>query len=115
MWPFPRRSRFRQVDDGFSVTGAIRPEDLPAIAKAGFRELICTRPDGEEPGQTDFATIAAEAEHLGLTAHHIPVSGMPGPDQVTAFRAVMAVAEGPVLGWCRSGARAETLRRMAKG
>lgn len=114
MWPFRKASPFRRVDDRFSVTGQIRPEDLPAIADAGFRHLVCTRPDGEDADQPDFAAVAAEAARLGLAAHHIPVSGTPGPDQVAAFRCVMDGTEGPVLGWCRSGARAEILRRMAK-
>ena len=115
MWPFRKAKPFRRVDERFSVAGQIRPEDLPAIAEAGFRTLVCTRPDGEDPGQPDFETIAAEAARLGLTAHHIPVSGTPGPDQGAAFRAVMAADAGPVLGWCRSGARGETLRRTVKG
>ncbi|ABL72763.1 TIGR01244 family sulfur transferase [Paracoccus denitrificans] len=116
MWPFRRRGRprLRKIDDRFSVTGQIHPEDLPAIAEAGFRVLVCFLCDGEERGQPDFATIAAEAARLGLTARHIPVAGLPTTSQVTAFRRTLAEAEGPVLGWCRSGARARALHAMSR-
>jgi len=113
VWPFRKASLFRRLDDLYSVTGQLKVADLPAIAEAGFTVLVCTRPDGEETGQPAFADIAAAAQKLGLASHHIPVSGLPDPRQVAAMREVMAASDGQVLGWCRSGARAETLRRMA--
>ena len=39
------------LSDTLSVAGQISPADLPAIARAGFKSLICNRPDGESPGQ----------------------------------------------------------------
>ena len=30
-----------------SVSAQIRPEDLPALAAAGYRAVVCNRPDGE--------------------------------------------------------------------
>ncbi len=113
MWPFRKASRFRRVDDLYSVTGQLKVEDLPAIAEAGFTVLVCIRPDGEERAQAAFADLAAAAQNLGLISHHIPVSGLPSPEQVAAMREVLAASEGQILGWCRSGARAETLRRIA--
>lgn len=112
MWPFRKGPAWRRLDERFSAGGQIRPGDLPAIREAGFAVLICLRPDGEQPGQPAFAAIADEAARLGLTAFHIPVGGMPGPREVERFREVLAGAGGPVLGWCRSGARAEALWRM---
>ena len=116
MWPFHCQGhpRFRRVDDRVSVTGQIRPEDMPAIARAGFRLLVCARPDGEQRGQPDFAALAAVAERLGLTARHIPVGGQPGPEQAARMRDLLAATGGPVLLWCRSGARAEALHRLAR-
>ena len=114
MWPFSRRPRIRRVSDRFSVTGQLRPDDLPAIAAAGFDILICARPDGEGRNQTSGAEIAAQAARLGLAVRHIPVAGPPGPEQIVAFRAAMAESQGRVLGWCRSGARVRMLHHLAR-
>ncbi|VDC23451.1 TIGR01244 family sulfur transferase [Pseudogemmobacter humi] len=115
MWPFSKRPAWRRLDESFSAGGQVRAADLPAIREAGFSMLLCLRPDGEDPGQPAFAVIADEAARLGLSAFHIPVSGMPGAQELAAFRAVMAGARGSVLGWCRSGARAEALWRLSRG
>lgn len=116
MWPFRRRGkpRIRKIDDRFSATGQLCPEDLPAVAGAGFRVLVCVRPDGEKRGQPDFATIAAAAARLGLTARHIPVSGQPSAGQIAAFRCILAEAGGPVLGWCRSGMRVRAFYALCR-
>ncbi len=116
MWPFAKSGgpTLRRLDARVSVTGQIRPQDLPALHEAGFRTLICTRPDHEEAGQPSFAELAAAAGRLGLAAHHIPVTGGPTPAQVAQYRTLMAGISGPVLGWCRSGARAEALHRLAR-
>ena len=41
----------RPLDEALSASPQIAPEDLPAIAAQGFRSVISSRPDGEEPGQ----------------------------------------------------------------
>lgn len=99
----------RKIDEQFSITGQILPSDIDAIAKAGFKAIVCARPDDEEPGQPSFAAVAAEAERHGLKAVHIPVSGMAGEGQLIRFEQAMAEFERPVLGYCRSGARAGSL------
>ena len=51
----------RQLTPDLAVTPQIQPEDLPALAEAGFRVLINTRPDSEVgPGEDD----AAIGDHL---------------------------------------------------
>ena len=47
----------RKITATFSVTGQIAPADLPAIAQAGFRAIICNRPDGEAADQAGFREI----------------------------------------------------------
>lgn len=112
MWPFnrTRRPRIDPVDAGFATGPQIRPEDVAWLAEQGFAAILCARPDAEEPGQTPYAQIAAEARMLGLAVTHIPVSGAPDPAQIGAFEDFMAEARGPVFGYCRSGARARALR-----
>lgn len=98
-----------KIDDRFSTTGQIRPEDLKDLKAMGFVGVVCARPDEEEPGAPDFAEIEKAAHALGMKAAHVPVSGLLGEGQIIRFHEAMAGMEGPVVGYCRSGARAGSL------
>jgi uncharacterized protein (TIGR01244 family) len=99
----------RQLSPDFSATAQITPEQVKDIAAAGFKSIICARPDNEDPGQPDFSAIEAAAEAQGLVAIHIPVSGMLGEEQVIRFRQGWENSPKPMLGYCRSGGRAGSL------
>lgn len=118
MWPFssgnPSALNYRKVDENFVVAGQISPEDLPKIAEAGFKTIVCARPDHEEPGQPDFAVIARAAKAAGLQAVHIPVSGMVGEGQLIRMEKALKELPAPMFGYCRSGARAGSLYSAAK-
>ena len=110
MWPFSSTSqqqgpRYRSIDENFAVAGQISPDDMSKLAEAGFKSILCARPDHEEPGQPTFAEIAARAEALGLEARHIPVSGPPSADAVHAMVDALDELPKPMLGYCRSGNR----------
>ena len=113
MWPFskpdPSQVARRRIDDDFSVAGQVLPEQLAAVAALGFRSVLCARPDGEEPGQPRFAEIAAAARQAGLEAVHIPVSGPLTEGALIRMEQAMADLPRPILGYCRSGARAGSL------
>jgi uncharacterized protein (TIGR01244 family) len=95
-----------RISDNYAVTPQILADEVPAIAEQGFVMVICNRPDGEEPGQPTVAEIAAACDAAGLSFHHVPVSGMPIPeDAVTEHRRLVDQSDGPVLGYCRSGQR----------
>ena len=63
----------KALSPNVSVSPQIDAEEAAAAAEKGFRSLICNRPDGEEGGQPDWATIAAAARGAGLETRHIPV------------------------------------------
>ena len=104
----------RRIDDRFAVSPQIRPEDMRTVAKAGYRTVICNRPDGEEPGQPTAASLRDAAEAAGVTFHHIPVAGgeFP-PNAITAFARAREDADGKVLAFCRTGTRSITLDALA--
>lgn len=106
---------FRQVDENLAVSGQISEADLPQLAAAGFRSIVCNRPDGEAPDQPAFAEIAAAAQALGLPSRHIPVTGgnMQRSDAAAMAQAMEELPK-PVLAYCRSGARSGTLWSMAQ-
>jgi uncharacterized protein (TIGR01244 family) len=96
---------FRKVTDDYSVSPQLAPEDLAAAAAQGFRLVINNRPDGEAPDQPSSAQIAAAAEAAGVGYLYNPVSGGPNPDNVRRQADAAAVADGPVLAFCRTGTR----------
>ena len=99
-----------------SVAAQIRPEELPQLAAAGFRAVICNRPDGEGPDQPLFAELSAAASAAGLEAVYLPiVSGKVGDDDASAFGRLLDGLPKPVLAFCRTGTRSATLWALSEG
>lgn len=97
-----------------SVAPQIFAGDLRALADAGFRSVICNRPDGEGPDQPVYAEIERAASDHGLQARYLPAeSGKVSDEQGAAFGALMAELPKPVLAFCRSGTRSGKLWRAA--
>ena len=104
----------RPLDEALSASPQIAPEDLPDIAAQGFRSVISTRPDGEEPGQPSAEDLRQAAEAAGLAFAHVPVVGGAISDQdVADFREALANLPQPVFGFCRTGTRTTTLWALA--
>ncbi|MCG7628594.1 bifunctional protein tyrosine phosphatase family protein/NAD(P)/FAD-dependent oxidoreductase [Epibacterium sp. MM17-32] len=100
----------RKISDKTSVTPQIMVEDIAAIKEAGFRAIICNRPDGEGADQPSFAEIAAAADLVGIKAAYVPVqSGLVQDADVAAFSAALSDLPRPVLAYCRTGTRSATL------
>lgn len=100
----------------FAVAPQISPQDLPAIAAAGYKSIICNRPDDEGPGQPSFQEVAEAAAKVGLQARHLPVipSDISESDAV-AMASLLRELPGPVLAYCRSGARSSNLWQLSQG
>ena len=91
----------------------LAPDALPALAASGVGRIISNRPDGEDPGQPTAAGMEAAARDAGLAFAWIPVSGLPGPDQVAAVAELLA-DDVPTVMFCRSGMRSAALWAMAE-
>jgi uncharacterized protein (TIGR01244 family) len=66
----------KRLNAKIAVSPQIKAEDMVAIARAGYRSVICNRPEGEEQSQPATATIEAAAKSAGLRFVHIPaISG----------------------------------------
>lgn len=103
----------RPLSPTVSVSAQLSPDDMPALAASGFGRVISNRPDGEEPGQPSAATMEAAARDAGLAFVWIPVSGLPGSDQVAAVAATLADGV-PTAMFCRSGMRSAAAWAMAQ-
>lgn len=100
----------RQITEDFTVSPQIDCADVPAIAAAGFRSILCNRPDDEDPGQCAYDDIAAAAVAAGLQVRAVPIiSGRVSPDDAAAFRAALDELPRPILAYCRSGTRCTML------
>ncbi|MDO8712856.1 MAG: TIGR01244 family sulfur transferase [Polynucleobacter sp.] len=99
----------------FGTLGQIDPSHLAEIAKQGYRSVINNRPDFEGgPNQPSNAEIQAQAEALGLSYAYLPV--IPGAftqDQIVEMARLLKTLPGPILAFCRSGARSTNLYQMA--
>lgn len=105
----------KQITPDFSATTQIDAVDVAQAEAAGFKTIICTRPDGEEAAQPSAADVAQLAAALGMGFVHIPITpGLFGDADVRRMRKALDEAEGPVLGYCRSGTRAATLWALAE-
>ncbi|MFD1559254.1 TIGR01244 family sulfur transferase [Paraburkholderia silviterrae] len=100
-----------QHDARFASADQITPADLADIAAAGYRSVICNRPDGEGgPSQPASAQIREAAKQLGLQFAYLPVTpGKIGPDEIARFAQLLADMPAPVLAYCRTGNRATNL------
>jgi sulfide:quinone oxidoreductase len=95
-----------KINDTLSVAGQITLADLPNFKKNGYVTIINNRPDNEEPGQLDHATVEAEAKKLGLEYQYQPInSAAISRKDVNEFQNLVLREGKPILAHCRSGTR----------
>ncbi len=105
----------RRVTDELSVSPQITVEDVAAIAAAGYRSILCNRPDGEQPGQTGYTEIEAAARKAGLEIDWQPViSGQVTDEDADVFADRVANLPAPVFAYCRSGTRCIVLWSLSE-
>lgn len=96
----------RALTPRYSVSPQIAPEDMPAIAAAGFTTVICNRPDSEVPAELQAAAMHAAAQAVGLKFEVLELSHQTlTPDNAARQRAMIEASDGTVLAYCRSGTR----------
>ena len=80
--------KLTKVDDNFSTSPQINVEDLVDIKAAGFRSLICNRPDSEDGGtHPDHTLLESAAREAGLEFIYLPVvPGQINDTQITQFK-----------------------------
>ena len=100
----------KQLSPTFSVTGQVTPVGIEEAARLGFRAVVCNRPDGEAADQPSSIEMATAAARAGLDFEYIPVEpGQPCDREARLLGRFLASVEGPVLAYCRTGARSEKL------
>ena len=96
----------RQITPTYAVSPQIQPADCQAIADAGFKTIICNRPDMEVTAECCAAAVEAAAKAAGLTFVVLPLTHQTmNAENVAAHRAAMDDTDGAVLAYCASGTR----------
>jgi uncharacterized protein (TIGR01244 family) len=104
----------RRLTDTYAVSPQVAPEDMATIAAAGYKVVIDNRPDGEIPPDLHTDVMRRAAEAAGLTFIANPFSsGMQTMENVTAQRAAIDAAPGPVFAYCASGNRCSVVWALA--
>lgn len=105
------------LTENFAVAPQLRPEDMAAVAAAGFRSVIINRPDFEGgPDQPTSQAVGEAAQAAGLQYVYQPVvSGAMTAADVATFSELLRTLPAPVLAYCRSGTRCTVLYRAASG
>lgn len=105
----------KKLSSGVSVSAQILPDDLETIKDAGFRAIICNRPDGEAADQPTFGELAEVARAAGIETFYLPVTpGKISDDDAAEFDRALTELPGPVLAFCRTGTRSATLWSLAQ-
>ena len=106
--------RLISLDATTFVAGQIHPDDLPVISAAGVKQVVNNRPDHEESGQPESASLRAAAEAAGLAYRDLPIAGGISPFQAEALAELLDRTEGKTLLFCRSGTRSTWLWALAR-
>lgn len=107
--------QFNKVTDALSVSPQISAGDVAVIREAGYRAIICNRPDGEGADQPTFDEIEAATKAAGLEARYLPItSGIVQDGDADAFGQALMELPGPVLAYCRTGTRSATLWSLSQ-
>ncbi|WP_455476350.1 TIGR01244 family sulfur transferase [Bartonella sp. B17] len=105
----------QQIEPDIFISAQIGVENIEPLAKAGFKTIICNRPDQEDPHQPDFSLIKAAAQKYGITAYHIPiVASHYKKSDIEAMKEILTTASLPLLAYCHYGGRSMHLYRLAR-
>jgi sulfide:quinone oxidoreductase len=99
----------------FATAPQISTTDMQEIAEQGYKTVINNRPDGEGGSDQPLsAEVAKAAAEYGIDYVYLPViSGQITEAQVAQFAELLATKPGPILAFCRSGARSMNIYQMA--
>ena len=98
--------QYNTLSDDYSVSPQIDIADVPSIAQAGFKSVICNRPDQENPESRQIEAIKAAVEAAGMDfAENVFDPSSFGPDKIERQAELLAQLPGPVFAYCASGNR----------
>ncbi len=105
----------KALTTNISISPQVLVNEMEAVAQAGFKAIICNRPDGEGPDQPSFKEIEAAAEHYGLQARYLPAeTGKVSDQDGRTFGQLLHSLPSPILAYCRTGMRSTTMWALSQ-
>lgn len=103
------------LSDDYSVSPQIEVSDVPSITQAGFKSVICNRPDQENPEPRQIKAIKAAVEAAGMEfAENVFDPSSFGPDKIERQAELLAQLPSPVFAYCASGNRCSIVWAFAQ-
>jgi uncharacterized protein (TIGR01244 family) len=105
-----------RIDANFSASPQIDAKDLVDIKVAGFKSVICNRPDSEDGGtHPDHNLLEAAANELGLGFAYLPIiPGQINDTNIANFKTIVNKLPAPTVGYCRLGIRSKILYERSR-
>ncbi len=105
----------KKINDALSVASQIQLHEVSLVAQAGFKSVICNRPDGESPDQPSHQEIQAACAAHGIAFRFLPAdTGKVLDGHGTEFGELLRTLPGPVLAYCRTGTRSTTMWALSQ-
>jgi sulfide:quinone oxidoreductase len=105
----------KKINDALSVAAQIQLHEVSLVAQAGFKSVICNRPDGESPDQPSHQEIQAACAAHGIAFRFLPAdTGKVLDGHGTEFGELLRTLPGPVLAYCRTGTRSTTMWALSQ-
>ncbi|MBN2905537.1 MAG: TIGR01244 family phosphatase [Rhodobacteraceae bacterium] len=107
--------QIKPIAPSFAASPQIGPEDVARAAAAGYKTIVCNRPDGEADDQPRAAEIAEAARLAGVEFRFLPIRpGKMTPEVVANFDEVLKTCKAPILAYCRTGNRSSSVWALAR-
>lgn len=105
---------YRILNQKVSVAPQMSVSDVEEARKAGFKSIICNRPDAEEPAHALSTQIGKAANQAGLAFAYIPaISGNLTAENAADMAKAYGALPNPIIAYCRSGTRSQKLWEMS--
>ena len=105
----------RKLTSDLSVADQLTTDDLNDVKEAGFKSVICNRPDEEGEPHAEANAMAKKATELGLEFRYLPVNGANITDaDVQQHTALLHKIPAPALTYCKSGTRCAKLWALSE-
>lgn len=102
-----------KLTDDYLVSGQIDIQDMQEISDIGIKTIICNRPDNENRLQPSFEDIEKQAMLFGIDCFYIPVEQESDPIEIRKeFTSKFNECSKPVLAYCFSGSRSQSVWRL---
>jgi len=98
-----------QITPDYAVSPQIAASDVAILVQAGFKTVICNRPDVEVPTEYQADAIRAAVESHGLRFVLNPITHGQLSQENVDLQAQGLNCEGPTFAYCASGNRSTVM------